>query len=102
MITLTPRAAEHILSILNNNKGICVSVKQSGCSGFKYDIAVVDNIVYEMMFESHGVKIFLNRTDYLYLANTVIDYVSDGLNSSLQFINPNVRGQCGCGESFTF
>ena len=98
MIRLTPAAASHILSILDNNKGICISVKPAGCSGFKYDITLVDNITYEMMFESHGVKIFLNRTDYLYLVDTVIDYVTNGLNSSLQFINS--RQKCGCGESF--
>ncbi len=53
------------------------------------------------MFEDHGVKVFIDPKSMVYLDGTELDFVREGLNEGLQFRNPNVSAECGCGESFT-
>jgi iron-sulfur cluster assembly protein len=52
------------------------------------------------MFESHGVKVAVDRKSLPYLAGTELDFTREGLNEGLKFNNPNVKDACGCGESF--
>jgi len=104
-ITVTEAAATHVASQLNTRGkglGIRLGVKTSGCSGMAYVLEFVDTEEPEdQVFEAHGVKIYVNPKSLTYLDGTELDFVKEGLNEGLQFRNPNVAGECGCGESFT-
>ncbi|MEH6590601.1 MAG: iron-sulfur cluster assembly protein IscA [Halioglobus sp.] len=104
-LTITAAAAEHVGSQLasrGRGLGIRVGVKTSGCSGMAYVLEFVDEAVGEdAVFEDHGVKVYVDPKSLVYLDGTQLDFVKEGLNEGLQFRNPNVAGECGCGESFT-
>jgi len=104
-VTVTEAAATHVAAQLSNRGkglGIRLGVKTSGCSGMAYVLEFVDTVVPEdEMFETHGVKIYVDPKSLTYLDGTELDFVKEGLNEGLQFRNPNVAGECGCGESFT-
>jgi iron-sulfur cluster assembly protein len=104
-ITLTERAANHVRGQLERRgrgEGLRVGVRTSGCSGMAYVLEFADVIEPEdSVFEQHGVKIVVAPASLVYLDGTEIDFVREGLNEGLKFNNPNVRDQCGCGESFT-
>jgi len=103
-ITFTESAAKHIRSQVEksgNGVGLRLGVKKSGCSGFAY----VMEIAHEMgdsdrVFESNGAKIIVNAESLAFLEGTEIDYTKQGLGYAFKFNNPNVKNQCGCGESF--
>ena len=105
MITLTEKAASHVkVQLLNRGKGhgIRVGVKTTGCSGLAYLLEYVDVIRGEdIVFESYGVNIYVDPKSLAYLDGMVMDYKREGLNEGFDFQNPNVKDQCGCGESFT-
>jgi iron-sulfur cluster assembly protein len=104
MISMSESAAQHVSNFLTKRgKGIGVrlGVKTSGCSGMAYklefaDAAEADDIV----FESHGLKVLVDPKSLPYLDGTELDYTKEGLNEGFKFNNPNVKDQCGCGESF--
>jgi len=104
-ITLTPAAARHVAAQLEgrgHGEGIRLGVTTSGCSGMAYVLEFVDEPAAEdQVFEEHGVKVFVDPKSLSYLDGTELDFVREGLNEGLQFRNPNVTGECGCGESFT-
>jgi iron-sulfur cluster assembly protein len=54
----------------------------------------------DQVFESHGVKVLIDPKSLPYLDGTELDFVKEGLNEGFKFNNPNVKDQCGCGESF--
>lgn len=105
MITLTEKAALHVkVQLLNRDKGygIRVGVKTTGCSGLAYLLEYVDVIRNEdIVFQSNGVNIYVDPKSLPYLDGMVMDYKREGLNEGFDFQNPNVKDQCGCGESFT-
>jgi len=79
-----------------------VAVKPTGCSGFSYVVDYADEArADDQIFESRGVKLFVDGASLATIDGTHIDFVRQGLNESFRFENPNVRGECGCGESFT-
>lgn len=105
MITLTTRAAQHVKDFLENRgsgEGIRVGVRTAGCSGLAYVLEFVDepNDTDEK-FSSGGVTVFVDPKSLVYLNGLEMDYVTEGLNSGFKFTNPNQKGECGCGESFT-
>jgi iron-sulfur cluster assembly protein len=104
-VTITQAAADHVRRHLDNRgsgEGIRVGVRTSGCSGMAYVLEFVDEAVQEdEVFEGHGVKVFVDPKSISYLQGTELDFVKEGLNEGFQFNNPNVAGECGCGESFT-
>ena len=104
MITLTEKAADHIHNFLvkrGKGEGIRLGVKTSGCSGMAYTLEFVDDIQPEdIVFEGHGVKVFIDPKSHVYLDGTELDYTKEGLQEGLKFQNPNVKDECGCGESF--
>jgi iron-sulfur cluster assembly protein len=104
-LTITEAAAEHVSSQLvarGKGLGIRVGVKTSGCSGMAYVLEFVDEQAGEdQVFEGHGVKVFVDPKSLVYIDGTELDFVKEGLNEGLRFRNPNVAGECGCGESFT-
>ncbi len=104
-ISVTSAAASHVAAQLESRGkglGIRLGVKTSGCSGMAYVLEFVDTEAAEdMVFEEHGVKIYVDPKSLAYLDGTELDFVKEGLNEGLQFRNPNVAGECGCGESFS-
>jgi len=104
-ISVTESAAQHVSSQLINRgkgEGIRLGVRTSGCSGLSYVLEFVDKVQEEdEVFESHGVKLFIDPKSMIYLDGTELDLVRNGLNEGLEFRNPNVAGECGCGESFS-
>ena len=104
MITLTERAATHIRNFLTKRckgEGVRLGVKTSGCSGMAYALEFVDTPdEADQVFESFGVKVFVDSKSLLYLDGTQLDYVREGLQEGFKFDNPNATATCGCGESF--
>jgi iron-sulfur cluster assembly protein len=103
-ISLTPAAAERVRTFMaNRGKGIGLrlGVKQTGCSGFAYVVSYADEIgVRDTVFDDGGVKVVVDADSLRYVDGTEIDFVRQGLNEAFKFRNPNVKGECGCGESF--
>ncbi len=104
-ITLTEAAARRVQQYLDNRGkgiGLRLGVRSSGCSGMAYVIEFADDIEEsDQVFESHGVKIIVDPKSMVYLDGTEVDFAREGLNEGFKFNNPNVRDECGCGESFT-
>lgn len=104
MISLTEVAAEKIKSQIlkrGKGKGIRIGVKTTGCSGLAYVLEYVDLIFPgDHIFESMGVHIYVDSKSIQYLTGLKMDWVKNGLNEGFEFINPNEKDRCGCGESF--
>ena len=108
MITLTDSAAEHVLAYLKRRGhgiGIRILVKTTGCSGLMYVVEVIDvdsiNDDDDDLQVVNGVRVVIDPKTLVYVDGTVIDYVKESLNEGFAFKNPNVKAECGCGESFT-
>ena len=103
-ITLTEKAASHVQgSMARRGKGygLRLGVRTTGCSGLAYKIEFADGVAPEdVQFESHGVRVLVDPKSLPYIDGTVLDYGREGLNEGFQFKNPNVKDECGCGESF--
>ncbi len=104
-VTLTEKAARQVrkhLSARGKGIGIRLAVKSSGCSGLAYALEFVDEPGPEdKTFESLGVTVVVDPKSLVYLEGTELDFVREGLNEGFKFHNPNVKGQCGCGQSFS-
>ena len=104
MITLTESAAKHVSSyIAKRGKGIGLrlGVRTTGCSGLAYKLEFADVVNPEdHVFESHDVKVLIDPKSLPYLDGTELDFTREGLNEGFKFNNPNVKDECGCGESF--
>ncbi|MDX9699000.1 MAG: iron-sulfur cluster assembly protein IscA [Rhodocyclaceae bacterium] len=103
-VTLSESAARHVANFLDKRGkglGIRLGVKTSGCSGMAYKLEFVDSAeADDLVFESHGVKVVVDPKSLPYLDGTELDFVREGLNEGFKFNNPNVKDECGCGESF--
>jgi len=103
-VTLTERAAQHVQSFLSKRGkgvGLRVGVRTSGCSGMAYKLEFADALnPDDHAFESHGVPVVVDPKSLPYLDGTELDYAREGLNEGFKFQNPNVKDECGCGESF--
>ncbi|MCU4676984.1 iron-sulfur cluster assembly protein IscA [Catenovulum sp. 2E275] len=103
-VTLTETAADRVRHfLLNRGKGIGLrlGVKTSGCSGMAYIIEFVDELnADDQVFEDKDVKVIVDAKSLLYLDGTELDFAKEGLNEGFKFNNPNVKDECGCGESF--
>ncbi|XP_043504869.1 iron-sulfur cluster assembly 1 homolog, mitochondrial [Polistes fuscatus] len=104
-LTLTPNAVKKIKEILDNKSeyiGLKVGVKQRGCNGLSYtlDYAKEKSKLDEEVVQD-GVRIIIDRKAQLSLLGTEMDYVENKLSSEFVFNNPNIKGTCGCGESFS-
>lgn len=103
-ITLTERAATHVRNFMQKRGkgvGLRLAVRTSGCSGMAYKLEFVDEpVADDLTFESHGITLFTDAKSLAYIDGTELDYVREGLNEGFQFNNPNVKNECGCGESF--
>jgi iron-sulfur cluster assembly protein len=103
-ITMTESAAKHIRNQIEKNGagvGLRLGVKKSGCSGFAYVLDIAQEILEnDTIFESHGAKLLVDAASLPFLEGTELEYVKEGLGHVFKFNNPNVKNQCGCGESF--
>ena len=103
-ITLSASAANHVSQFIakrGKGLGIRLGVKTSGCSGMAYKLEFVDaSTEDDITFESNGVTVFTDAKSLAYLDGTELDYSKEGLNEGFKFNNPNVKNECGCGESF--
>jgi iron-sulfur cluster assembly protein len=104
-ISLTKKAASRVEKYLSNRGkgiGLRLGVKTTGCSGMAYTLEFLDQSSPEdLIFESHKIKIFVDPKSLVYLDGTELDFAREGLNEGFKFKNPNVKDECGCGESFT-
>lgn len=103
-VTMTPAAQDHVRRFLDNRGrgiGIRLGVKTTGCSGLSYVLEFVDSLDEgDQVFDNNGVNVVVDAKSLVYLDGTELDYTREGLNEGFQFNNPNVKAECGCGESF--
>jgi iron-sulfur cluster assembly protein len=101
-VTLSDKAATHIGNFIakrGKGVGIRLGVRTSGCSGMAYKLEFADEVLPEdVVFESHGLKVLIDPKSLPYMDGTELDFVREGLNEGFKFNNPNVKGECGCGE----
>lgn len=104
-VTLTDRAAEHIKGYLDKRGkglGLRLAVRTTGCSGLAYVIEFADEVAAnDEVFEDNDITVIIDKKSLVYLDGTELDFTREGLNEGFLFKNPNVKDECGCGESFT-
>jgi len=104
MINLTDKAAEKISEQLRGRggSGIRIGVTTTGCSGYAYVLEWADRIEPEdVVFRDKDIELVIDKKWTTMLLGTTLDYVKEGLNEGFKFNNPNVKAECGCGESFS-
>jgi iron-sulfur cluster assembly protein len=105
MIILAPAALQRIHGYLAADPaalGLRLGVRRTGCSGWGYAVDMArDRREGDSEFEQDGVRIFVDADSLALVDGTEVDFVRQGLNEQFVFRNPNVAGECGCGESFT-
>jgi len=104
-ISLTEPAAERIRTYLDSRGrgvGLRIGVKKTGCNGFAYIVNYADEVTEDdRVFEDRGVTVVVDDASLALIDGTEVDFVKEGLNEAFKFRNPNVSGECGCGESFS-
>jgi iron-sulfur cluster assembly protein len=104
-VSLTESAAGQIKKQLQKRGkgvGLKLGVKKSGCSGFAYTIDYADTLNEgDAVFENFDVKVVVAASDLEFVDGIELDYRREGINEAFQLNNPNVKGTCGCGESFS-
>ena len=104
-ISLTSNAATRVRTYLEKRGagvGLRLGVRKSGCNGWAYTIDYADAVQPDdVVFDQAGVKVIVDPESLELIDGTEIDFVKDGLNEAFKFRNPNVKGECGCGESFS-
>jgi iron-sulfur cluster assembly protein len=104
-ISLTNSAAQRVRSYLEKRGrgvGLRLGVRRSGCNGWAYTIDYADDVeASDIVFEQGGVKVIVAADTLDLIDGTEVDFVKEGLNEAFKFRNPNVKGECGCGESFS-
>jgi iron-sulfur cluster assembly protein len=103
-ISLTDAAADRVRSYLEKRGtgiGLRLGVTQTGCSGYSYVINYAESVdANDVIFEDKGVKVVVDPEALSLIDGTEVDFVKNGLNEAFSFRNPNIKGECGCGESF--
>lgn len=102
---MTDSARAHVRSQLakGQNDALFLTVTETGCNGYMYELSYTDGTPGDARrFEfGDGVKVYVANEVWNLIRGTEIDFVTEGLNSSLKFKNPNADTLCGCGESFS-
>ena len=104
-LTVTPEAATQIAQLLAKRTpsalGVRIGLKTRGCAGLAYHLSYVDHPVDgDEKITTPGGNIYIETEALLFLVGTVMDYQDNPIAPGFQFLNPNAKGQCGCGESF--
>ena len=104
-ISLTQPAAERVRNYLDNRGsgiGLRIGITTTGCNGFAYVINYADELNDDdVVFDDKGVKVIVDKKSLELIDGTEVDFIKEGLNEAFRFRNPNVSGECGCGESFS-
>jgi len=104
-ITLTDSAADRVRTYLDKRGkgiGLRLGVTSTGCSGYSYVINYADEVAdSDVTFEDKGITVIVDPEALQLIDGTEVDFVKNGLNEAFSFRNPNISGECGCGESFT-
>jgi len=104
-VSLTKPAADRVKSYLDargKGVGLRVGIKKTGCNGYAYVVNYADEVDdSDIVFEDRGVKVVVDKESLELIDGTEVDFVNEGLNEAFRFRNPNVTGECGCGESFS-
>lgn len=104
-ISLTPAARQRMLDFLSRDasaKAVRFGVKRTGCSGYSYVVDLADTVnPDDHWVEGAGVSLVVDAKSLPFVDGTAIDFQKRGLNAEFVFDNPNMTGECGCGESFT-
>lgn len=104
LVSLTPAAVARVREFQARDGGIGLrlDVRRTGCSGWAYELEMAQEVKDdETLIEDQGVTVLITPKALPMMAGTVVDFVHDGLVREFRFRNPNVTGECGCGESFT-
>ena len=103
-ISLTENAAKHVLNFIakrGKGVGLRIGVRTSGCSGMAYKLEFADEVGSDdVQFVSNGVTVLVDPQSLPYIDGMELDFQREGLNEGFKFNNPNVKNECGCGESF--
>ena len=105
-ITLTPAAEQRIADLMARAPAEAIGVKLStprrGCSGLAYSVDyVISEIAFDEKIITPGGTFYVDGGSILYLIGSAMDWVEDDFAAGFTFANPNAKGACGCGESFT-
>ena len=112
-ITLTERAAQEVLTIIKQQQEqlpdterkpmyLRVGVKGGGCSGFSYSLDLTDTLgEFDEQCEQHGIQVICDPKSMIYLEGTTVDFKDELMGRGFMFSNPNAKGTCGCGSSFS-
>ena len=104
-ISLTEPAANRVRNYLearDSAVGLRVGVTKTGCNGWAYVVDYAEAVsADDVVFENRGVQVIVDRESLELIDGTEVDFVKEGLNEAFRFRNPNVSGECGCGESFS-
>ena len=104
-VTFTDSAAKHIKGFLEKRGkgiGLRLAVRTTGCSGLAYVLEFADELAAnDEVFTDNDVTVIIDKKSLVYLEGTELDFTREGLNEGFKFNNPNVKDECGCGESFT-
>jgi iron-sulfur cluster assembly protein len=106
MITITDKGAEKVHEFLSAQQaqeslaGLRVGVRGGGCSGFQYQLAFDEQRESDLVFESHGLKLLVDRESLQFVSGSTIDYEESLQGAGFKVNNPNVVAACGCGSSF--
>jgi iron-sulfur cluster insertion protein len=107
MITLTEIASNKLKEIIEaegiEHNSVRVKVLGGGCAGFTHDMTFDDQVGdMDEIIEIDGIKIIVDMISLSYIEGVEIDYVDSPIGAGFKFINPNVKGTCGCGSSVSF
>ncbi len=105
-LTLTPSAEARITHLMQTAPegaiGVKLSTPRRGCSGLAYSVDyVTEEVKFDEKIETPGGVFYVDGGSVLYLIGSIMDWVEDDFTAGFVFNNPNAKGACGCGESFT-
>jgi iron-sulfur cluster assembly protein len=104
-VTLTENALKRVRAFTaapDADPGLRIGVRRTGCSGLAYVVNAAGEIgPDDVVFEQDGVRVIVDRAALAMIDGTIVDFVREGLNEAFRFRNPQAKGECGCGESFT-
>ena len=105
-VTLTESAQARVADLMSKAPegaiGVKLSTPRRGCSGLAYSVDYVTEAAsFDERIETPGGTFFIDAASVLYLIGSVMDWVEDDFTAGFVFNNPNAKGSCGCGESFT-
>jgi iron-sulfur cluster assembly protein len=105
-IAISERAAQKIQELITKEGGTAiglrVGIKGAGCSGLAYTMSLAEKEApKDKIFEAQGVKLLVDPKSYIFLNGTTLEYHEGLMSHGFKFQNPNAKGSCGCGESFT-